>query len=199
MTWAEILDSRVLQAVVAGVFLASGWMVNGAQNRRLDRRRRAEKLRDAHRAIYAEIASYLTNLGSRAALETYRDKLAERMRVEPGYVPLIPTERNDTIFRALVEEIHILPRVTIDPIVTYYNQLFAIEALIADMRDPGYAALDPDRRIAIYEDYIALKVQALADGEFALKMIAAFAEGGHEMARKAAEGVNIRGEGPSDP
>lgn len=183
MTQFAALDVRIWQAILAGAFVAIGWIVNGWQNRRDEQRRRAEKLRDAHRALFAEIASYLTNLGSVAALTDYRDAMVARMRGSDDYVPLIPRERNDTIFRALVEEIHILPRVTIDPIVTYYNQLFAIEALIDDMRGERFrGALDQERRIAMYEDYIALKLQAFHDGHYALRMIGAYAKGGREAA-----------------
>ena len=178
MTQLAALDVRIWQAILAGAFVATGWLVNGWQNRREAAALRAERLRDVHRAIFAEIASYLANLDSVEALSAYRDKMIARMRADETFAPLIPRERNDTIFRALIEEIHILPRVTIDPLVSYYNQLFAIEALIDDMRGERFKTLEQERRIAMYSDYIDLKIQALNDGDYALKMIAAFAKGG---------------------
>ena len=192
MSWAAILESRLLQAVMAGLFLAVGWIVNGAQNRRAERRRRAERLRDAHRAIFAEIASYLENLSSVKALTEHRDGLIAQMNAEPNFVPLIPREQNDTIFRALVSEIHVLPRVTIDPIVSYYNQLFAIETLIEDMRGNRFSTLETARRVQMYQDYIDLKIQAFHDGHYALRMVSAYADGGtdaalHEEAQIARE------------
>jgi len=208
LDWMAILDSRLLQAFVAGLFLGLGWVVNGWQNRRADSRRRKERLRDAHRAIYSEIAAYLENLGSEDALQDYRNSIIERMTTDPGYVPLIPRERNDTIFRALVEEIYILPRVTIDPIVSYYSQLFAIETLIEDMRGKRFPGLEASRRIQMYSDYIDLKIQAFHDGHYALRMIAAFASGGREGAKaeesriahelSAMPNVSNRGGDPSD-
>lgn len=182
MTWDVILESRVVQAVLAGGFLALGWVFNGRQNRREAARLRAEKLRDFHRAIYAEIASYLDNLGGREALEGYREDIIVKMRADATYVPLIPRERNDEIFRALVAEISILPRVTIDPIVIYYNQITAIEELIQDLRGERFRDLSVDRRVRMYHDYIGLKLQAFEDGHYALRMIAAFADGGREGA-----------------
>lgn len=184
MTAGELMESRLGQAVVAGVFVALGWLVNGWSNRREAARRRAERLRDYHRAVFAEIASYLDNLGSVEALAAYRDEVVAAMERDPDHVPLIPRERNDTVFRALVEEISILPRVTIDPIVVYYNQLFAIEALIEDMRGERFRVLAQGRRIVMYRDYMALKVQAFHDGHYALRMIAAFSEGGREAAQR---------------
>ena len=69
------------------------------------------------------------------------------------------------------------------------NLLAAIAAMIEDMRGERYAALSPERRIAIYEDYIALKIQAWHDGQFAMRMIAAFSEGGKEAAEREAQKV----------
>jgi hypothetical protein len=206
VTQLAALDVRIWQAILAGAFVAAGWLVNGWQNRREAAALRAERLRDVHRAIYAEIASYLANLESVEALSAYRDRMIARMRADETFAPLIPRERNDTIFRALIEEIHILPRVTIDPLVSYYNQLFAIEALIDDMRGERFKTLEQERRIAMYSDYIDLKLQALSDGDYALKMIAAYAKGGRPaaleqeariaraMGRKT---VNSRDEAPS--
>jgi len=200
------IDVRIWQAILAGAFVAAGWIVNGWQNRREAAALRAERLRDVHRALYAEIASYLANLDSVAALGAYRDRMVARMQADADFVPMIPRERNDTIFRALIEEIHILPRVTIDPLVSYYNQLFAIEALIDDMRGERFRTLEQERRIAMYSDYIDLKIQALNDGQYALAMIAAFARGGRSealrqesrIARELDEGaVNSRGAAPS--
>ena len=178
----DLMESRFVQALIAGLVVALGWIANGWQNRREAARLRAEKLRDYHRAVYAEIASYLENLDSADALAAYRDRVVATMEADPAYVPLIPRERNDTIFKALVEEISILPRVTIDPIVVYYNQLFAIEMLIEDMRGARFGILEQDRRIVMYRDYMDLKIQAFNDGHYALRMIAAFAEGGREAA-----------------
>ena len=178
MTWEAVLNSRLLQAVLAGAFLAFGWLFNGWQNRREAKRLREEKLRDFHRAIYAEIASYMETLGGTEALEQYRDDVIAKMEADDSYVPLIPRERNDEIFRALVAEISILPRVTIDPIVIYYSQITAIEEIIQDLRGERFRALSVARRIAMYRDYISLKIQAFEDGHYALRMIAAFSEGG---------------------
>ena len=182
MSWEAILNSRLLQAILAGGFLALGWVFNGRQNRREAARLRAEKLRDFHRAIYAEIASYMDNLGGSEALEAYRDGIVANMQADAAYVPLIPRERSDEIFRALVPEISILPRVTIDPIVVYYNQITAIEELIQDLRGERFRDLSVERRVRMYQDYIGLKLQAFEDGHYALRMIAAFSEGGREGA-----------------
>ena len=198
ISWASGVDPRVWQAVVAGAFLAAGWIFNGWQNRRAASRLRAEKLRDYHRAIYAEIGANLANLWDTAELEGYRDQLVERMREDPSFVPFIPIERHDTVFDALIADIHILPRQTIDPIVIYYAQLKSVAALAADMRADAYARMEPARRILMYQDYIAMKVQLLAFGRYANALIDAFSRGGKEAADEKAARINSRAEGPSD-
>ena len=55
MSWLAAVDVRLWQAVIAGAFVAAGWLVNGWQNRREAARLRDEKLRDVHRALFAEI------------------------------------------------------------------------------------------------------------------------------------------------
>jgi len=177
--WA---DPRIWQAVIAGGFVAIGWIVNGWQNRRVERRLRAEKLRDVHRALFAEIGANLATLGSIAELEDWGQGLIARMNDDPGLVPFIPREKSDRVFSTIVGEINVLPRATIDAIVAYYGQLERIAALAEDMRSPEFSALQVPRRIAVYSDYIKMKKQALEFGEFAKTMIVAYAEGGRDRA-----------------
>ena len=182
----DILESRFLQALIAGGVVALGWVYNGRANRLEAARLRAEKLRDAHRAIFAEIATNLSNLWDEGSLRDYGREMAARMEEDPGFVPLIPRERNDRLFETIKTEIHILPRVTIDPIVQYYSQLDAIAALVDDMRGEAFKALTPDRRIDMYLDYIEMRVQALAYGRLANYLIEVYSADGKEAAEAEA-------------
>ena len=103
-----------------------------------------------------------------------------------------------------MSEIHILPRTSIDPIVAYFSQLAALDALIEDMRGETFKTLSPVRRAEVYSDYIDLKRQAKDYGDYALEMIEAYAKGGRIAAeqrdtalRQAAEKVNTPGADPS--
>ncbi len=188
--WFVALDPRIWQAVVAGAFVASGWLVNGRQNRLAAQRLRDEKLRDMHRAIYAEIDTNLANLGDEETLDASTAEMAERMQDDDSFVPLIPKERHDRLFDTVKSEIHVLPRVTIDPIVRYYSLQDTISALIEDMRSESYAKLPVNRRMAIYSDYIAMKKQALIFGKTANYLIKVFAEKGKEGAEAEAARLN---------
>ena len=104
-----------------------------------------------------------------------------------GFAPFIPRERNDTVFAALLPNIHILPRSTIDPVVQYYSQLAAQDALADDMRGESFRTMSPQRRAALYRDYIGLKLRALDYGNEALATIDAYAGSGPRKARAVSD------------
>lgn len=170
------LSPQAQQAVIAGLFVAVGWWVVHFQNRRRDAANRAERVRDVQRALFAEIRAYVTAL-RRQGLESYGEDIARRIETEPGYFPSIPTEANDAIFRAIIGEIHVLPRDTIDPLVLYYSQLNAIGAAISDLRALDPATVRPERAAALYRDYILFKLDAERQGEQAMLAIAANEDG----------------------
>ncbi len=180
---AILSDSRTIAALIGAVVVLAGWLFTSYRERRQREGLRAERIRDVQRALYAEIRAYVALL-QRDELDTYREDMIEKMRGKDGkgrdFIPLIPHERNDTIFKAIVNEIHILPRSSIDPVALYYSQLAAISTMIDDLRSPEFKDMDRGRRIQMYSDYIDMKKEALALGEEAMLMIATYAKGGRE-------------------
>lgn len=172
----QILAPQAQSAVIAGLFIATGWWVVALQNRRRDAKLRAERVRDVQRALYAEIRAYLAVL-RRDHIEEYGAEIAHRIETERGYFPVIPTEHNDAIFRAIVSELHILPRDTVDPVVLYYSQLNAISAMIADLRALDTVKIGTGRAAAMYRDYISMKLGAIELGEGALAAIQSNVDG----------------------
>ena len=187
----DILSPQAQQAVIAGVFLAAGWWVVAWQNRRRDDRLRAERVRDVQRALFAEIRAYLAVL-QRDDVAAYGARIAERIISEPGYFPVIPSEKNDAIFNAIVGEIHVLPRDTVDPVVLYYSQLNAIVAMIADLRTLDLARIGPERAASMYRDYIAMKVEAMEMGRSALDAIRRNIDGRGTAARSVSNPASGR-------
>ncbi len=177
-----LADPRLLQAVIAGLFVAAGWVYNGWRNRRDAARLREERIRDVHRALFAEIGAYLDSIGSLEALQEGHDRIARRMHDEPDFLPFHPTEEPDRVYRAIIGEIHILPRTSIDVVVAFYGQIAAIGAFIEDMRSERFAAISQARRIAIYDDYIRLKMRAFQYGNAALALIDDYSKGGRPAA-----------------
>lgn len=172
MTLREALISpQVLSAFIAGSFLAAGWVFTHWLGQKRDRASRAERVRDVQRALFAEIRAHVAAL-RRHDLADYGEVIALRIESEPGFFPTIPTEANDAIFRAILPDIHVLPRDTIDPLVLYYSQLNVISAAVADLRALDAGKIGPARTAALYRDYVTFRLEALDLGQEAMIAIA---------------------------
>lgn len=167
-----IIDPRLIAALIGAGVASVGWVFKAWLDKAQDQNRRQERVRDVQTALAAEILPYLEVL-ELFDLTDHLEKVIDKMRAQAGYFPLVPTERNDTVFRAVLSEIHVLPEPVIKPVVRYYSQLFAIEALIEDLRGQGVRELNDDAREAMYTDYISMKLQALELGKNAVAAIEA--------------------------
>lgn len=155
MTAGIWIGPAILAAFISGLVSLLVVQLDFRQSRKLERLRRAEKIRDFQIALRAEIRGELSNLSSydfRALLENVRS----RYENETGYSVSVPRLAKHLIFGAIVSEIHILPEAVIDPVVLYARQRQAVESLIDDMRDRSFRSLSTDRQLAIYEDYLRM-------------------------------------------
>lgn len=180
-------NERVQQAGVAGLVIALGWFAGFVLREISQQLGRAERLRDAHRALYAEIQHNVANLGDEKALQAFGTGMLTRITEGDGFVPFIPRERNDAMFRAIMPQIHILPRATIDPVVQYYSQLGALDALVDDMRGDSFKTMSPQRKAQLYSDYIGLKLSALDYGTEAMHTINTYSRDGAARAHAVSE------------
>lgn len=174
-TTSPIADPRLGAALVGALVVALGWFVSGLRERGRDRRRREERSIDVQTALSAEIQHYVDILGNPEfdLDEAWQDMVAQ-MDADDTYVPLIPSERNDTMFQSILPDVQILPEPVIRPVVRYYNQVFAIEAMIEDLRSDHFRAdTTPQlQRIRMYTDYISMKKEALRLGQNACDTLA---------------------------
>lgn len=184
------------QALIAGLVIASGWLTSAIFSELSRARVKAERLRDYHKAIYAEIGTAVDTLFNGGEAESYTDQIITRMQADPSFVPFIPREKHDFIYTAISENIDVLPRQTIDAIVAYYSLTASISALAEDMRSDRFQTLGPDRRVEMYRDYAKMRVLAFSFGSYALKLIKAYSDGG-AMAAEAI--INTQGAGLSAP
>lgn len=185
--------ATVWPAIIAGAVIAGGWLTTAIFSELGKAQARAEKLRDFHKALYAEIGNALRGMWDEGRSEEMTAGIVARMRAEPEFVPFIPREHHDHIFNAVAREIEVLPRQTIDAIVAYYSLMKSVSALAEDMRGDKYAGLEQPRRIAIYEDYAEMRQQAFILGQFALEVIGAYSEGGAAAADEVIARVNAAG------
>ncbi len=176
-------DPRLWQALIAGLVIATGWLTTAIFAELGQRRTKAERLRDYHKALYAEIGNALRALWDEGQSDTHVQITISRMRADPDFVPFIPKEQHDRVYLAILDDIEVLPRQTIDAVVAYYSQMNALGHMVEDMRGRSFrSVLSQDRRIAMYEDYSSMRRQAFILGQYALELMRAYASGGAQEA-----------------
>lgn len=154
----------IVAAVVSGLINALGWFVTFRQSRRLEQLRRDEKVHDFQVALRAEIASDLLGLSVFDHAEVL--STVSRQYVEDkGFSVLVPHMASNTIFEAVIGEIHILPGEVIDPVVDYQRLRQTIERFATDLRSQSFAALPSERQLVMFGDYLKMmqRLQVLAE------------------------------------
>lgn len=169
------LNPSVQAALVAAAVAAGGWVHNGRQNRLAAARQRSERVADVQRAILAEIRAHVVALENQQTTDAWRRDMVARVR-QGGYVPTLPSEANDRIFRAIISEVHLLPAGVIDPVVIYYRLLAVMAFLAANLA--ALAAQDAARAADMLEDYLSLADEVLDSGRFAMLILSASLDGG---------------------
>jgi hypothetical protein len=137
-----------------------GWYVSDGRERRAEARRRIDKIVDLQKALRAEVRSHLMQI-EELDLAAEFAAMAGRMDADPSFVPFVPRETHDAVYRAVIAEIHLLPTEAVEPVVLYYSHVAAMAAFVEDLRSPAFAALHPFRRRLMYEDWIGLKRRAV--------------------------------------
>lgn len=144
----------IVAAVISGLVSLLVVQLNYRAERRAEKLRRIEKVRDFQIALRAEIASDLLNMqGSdrRQAMAELRTAFA----ADPSYSPVAPRLAANPIFSALVPEIHVLPEAVIAPVVHYARLRQTLERFAEDLRSETYRGLAAERRLLAYLDYLA--------------------------------------------
>lgn len=145
----------IVAAVISGLVSLVVVQLNFRQERRAEKMRREEKIRDFQIALQAEIRSELANL-ERFDLEALLAEVRRRYDSETSYSVSVPRISRHVVFDAIAKEIHILPESVIGPVVFYARQRQAVESLADDMRDPAFKALSKERQFEMYSDYLGM-------------------------------------------
>lgn len=190
MTWqALFLNDRVIAAfvtaLVGGGVVAIGWFLTHLLSRRRDKLLRNEQTRDIQRALLAEIRAHVAALEQQQSVDTAQ--MRQRL-IADRHVPILPHDANDRIFRAVVEQVHILPQYVIDPVVRYYRLIGVRAALAQDIRSS--AKDQPDRAAEMLDDYLALTVETHREGSIAMLVLSTSLTRGTAAVRKLLEALN---------
>lgn len=187
MDWhALFLNDRVaaalVTAIVGGGVVAAGWFWTHALSRRRDRVLRLEQVSDIQRALLAEIRAHVAALEQQQAEDNSAVSQALRQKLlSDQHVPILPHDANDRVFRAVVEQVHILPENVIDPVVRYYRLIAVRVALAQDIRRSARG--QPERAGAMLDDYLSLTDETRKAGNFAMLVLGASLQGGAAAVR----------------
>ncbi|MEF9603178.1 hypothetical protein O4J55_12810, partial [Paracoccus sp. PXZ] len=135
----------------------------------------AERVADMQRALLAEIRAHVVSLeNQRLDIREIPDTV-RRIRDE-GFIQMLPDNSNDRIFSALITEVHILPALVIDPVVTYYRQIALMRSFETEL--PRLARRNRDRAAEMFLDYLELSEVAREAGYEAIRILLASLHGG---------------------
>lgn len=174
---SALLAEKVLGTLLAAAFSAmvavSLWLGNKSYERRRADALRQEKTEDLMRALLAEIEAYVHQLTS-VDLDAHEAMMVNQMEAaHPSgpFIPIVPRESHDTVYKAFLEEIHLLPGPVVNAVVRYYNQVAAIANLASDMSTDRFASISGDRMAGMYRYFVMMKKAAREMGESARKAL----------------------------
>ena len=191
------MDERIIAAVIGAVVVAFGWIISFRLDRERYRSNRQEKEIDIQKALRAEIKAIVDapqNQNLESSLERGLARFETETEADP-YVPFIPHEKHDTVFQALVGDIHVLPTETVEPVILYYNQTVSISMMASDLRSDRFAKLDRDRRRKMLRDYMTIKIEGQRLGRIAIDALSEYIDG----KTSDGAGVNKTDQDPSAP
>lgn len=167
------MNERIIAALIGAAVVALGWLINQRRDISQSQRRRRERVVDIQKAIRAEIKALVEapqNQDLAGSLERGLARFDEETPDDP-YLPFIPHEKHDTVFQALVSDIHLLPTETVEPVILYYNQTVAIGMMAHDLRTDMFAELDGPRRKKMLQRYMEMKIEAMRMGRIAIEAL----------------------------
>ncbi|MCQ0970323.1 hypothetical protein MLD63_07790 [Paracoccus sp. TK19116] len=181
MTWQALFDNdrivaAFVTAIVGGSVVALGWIITHLLSRHRDRVLREERIGDIQRALLAEIRAHVAVL----ELQGPEPRMLDMDRVgDADYLPILPHDANDRIFRAIVEQVHMLPQWAIDPVVRYYRLIAVRAALAQDIRSTTKDY--PKRAAQMFRDYLGINEEAKETGLEAVEILTASVRGGPSL------------------
>jgi len=156
---AAWIGPAIVAAIISAFVTGLSWWVSDRQAARRLTQQRQERVADLQTALLAEIRASRYRL-EMANLQDHATRMKQTMLNEPGFTPFVPLPVQPFVLNAILSEIHVLPIGVIDPVVIYYRQTMAVSQLSDDLRSDRFGDLDPARKAAIYDDYVALLIHA---------------------------------------
>ncbi|MEM8751526.1 MAG: hypothetical protein AAGF90_00980 [Pseudomonadota bacterium] len=175
MVWRlsnEPLAPQVMQAAVAGGFIAIGWIVAFITGEYRRQRERDETRAELQMALRAEIGDYVVRY-SYDELQAESERIAAKILAggddeATAFRVFVPKPSSTTIFDAFSDRINHLGEDVTAPVIWFYAQMSDLQAFAEDLRSEGYSKLEASRRAEAYIHYVQMMAEAKARGEDAI-------------------------------
>lgn len=181
----------IIATLIASMVQIAGWWMEHRRERVRQTESRRERIIDVQTAIRAEIRSHRHRLLQ--FVETRRAGPPAGPDAE-SFQPFVPSEVRPFVLEAILKDITILPTDVIDPVIVYYRQVLALIQLVEDIRSKRFRALEAQKRLVLFGDYIAMGAYA---AELAAAAIGAIGAIDRDLGVESS--VNSSGADRSDP
>jgi hypothetical protein len=167
------IGSAVVAVVISSLVTVVGWFMSIRHERVRENERRVERIEDIQAALLADIRS-TSHRFVQIDLDRHLEQVVALIsRVPPGqsFTPFVPREPGSLLWPSIAQEVQILPNAVIDPVVLFFSQLESVRYFVDDLRSEEFAALEPERKINMFQDYVRMMkylVLLAGDAEAAL-------------------------------
>ena len=142
----NLTNFRVQQALVAGLVVASGWLITFLLREMSVLLDTNERRRDMIRAVRAEV-ELIKHFAEKVNWEEAMDAIRAAYAADPDYPPFVAYGRQFAVLRRLVDEIEILDTEDqIRAVIDMFQLLDRLEQLEGRFSEVRFASLSQERR-----------------------------------------------------
>lgn len=170
---ADLSDTRVQQAFIAGTFLAAGWVLTFILREisaDIVREQDSIDVQEVYRAEIFDYSEALEDNNSAQIRKTLSAKIKAAGDGKSKYQPFVPKISPPVIFHARAADITLLPEQCIDNVVQFYSMLSDVSTFAIDLMTPEFRQQAATSRAQAFEDYYEMRetchriaCEALAD------------------------------------
>jgi hypothetical protein len=176
-------NTQMQQAVIAGSVVAAGWFATFIFRECSTIFDRSEMGRDVLAALTAEIQDFDETLSlsqdeaDRYSADLDTNVMAPAVGALP-YFPFFSSIAPVLVANRFSGELRSLPHPCVTPVVQFYATYADLQVMLEDMRNTSFKELSPDRRLLLYQDFIATRLQLGECAEAAIKAMNGAAQSG---------------------
>lgn len=170
MAWNDGQETAELRAIIAGAVVAAGWVaafITG-EMRRVDQE--IERRGDIIRAVMSEI-DLIVEFSRKADWAQSKEEAEANFFKDQRFVPFVIYKHQYGTLRRLVDQIEILEKNQIRPVLDAFQLLDRLDQIQERMQSETFAKLEWERRRSIFLRYLTLNEELTDVGSKALNAL----------------------------